>query len=173
MILSVHVLGLKIEMPVFLRHQIYTELICLIHSFVISNDSEIWNPSSLCHSSILNSFYGIIWDWSKSHFSHKFTIHSHNRHILISTEIQFSRDICFIMKNQMMIWVISKLLSIPFLKSFLIGNVRACLNPNLICADQSSAFRDTAWKGRKELFGNELLNGEQNDSFEENQPHEE
>lgn len=34
-------------------------------------------------------------------------------------------------------------------------------------------FERYRMKGKEELLGNELLNGEQNDAFEENQPHRE
>lgn len=52
----------------------------------------------------------------------------------------------------MMIWVLSKSFSFPFLKSHLIGNVRASMEKkkmNLMCVNQSSALRDTAWKEKK------------------------
>lgn len=53
----------------------------------------------------------------------------------------------------MMIWVLSKSFSFPFLKSHLIGNVRASMGKkkkmNLMCVNQSSALRDTAWKEKK------------------------
>lgn len=44
---------------------------------------------------------------------------------------------------------------------------------NLMCVNQSSASERYRMKGKEELLGNELLNGEQNGAFEENQPHRE
>lgn len=40
-------------------------------------------------------FYAIILGRSKSHLSHKFTIHSHNSHILISTKFNFEKHMLY------------------------------------------------------------------------------
>lgn len=95
----------------------------------------------------------------------------------ISSEIQFRGTYALIIRKRKWWFEFYQNPSpFPFLKSHLIGNVRASMGEkkmNLMCVNQSSALRDTAWKEKKNCFGNELLNGEQNDAFEENQPHRE
>lgn len=79
---------------------------------------------------------------TKSHLSHKFTIHRHNSHILISTKFNLEKHMRYYERPNGYLSFIK--IIIPCFPQKPFDWKRTLLPGNLICVDQSSAFRDTA-----------------------------